>query len=409
MKACLIGKTLKHSFSKEIHEGLGTSYALREVAPNLLASFVKSKEFSFYNVTIPYKEEIMPFLDEIHSSAKAVGAVNTVVTKGGKIIGYNTDLYGMSRSFHKHGVCPAGKNVVILGSGGTSKTAQAYLKESGAKKITVVSRTGEWNYQNCQTLTDTQIIINTTPVGMFPNVTERIVNLDCFPALEFVFDAIYNPLKTTLLLQAEEKNIPYANGLEMLVYQAVGAEELWQDKPIDSALASNILSSLYREKANIVLIGMPSCGKTTLGKVIANRLNMPFVDFDEEIEQAEKMTIPQLFQSKGEEYFRQKESQITQYFGKENGRVLSVGGGTPTAKENRDALKRNGIVFYVQRDLDKLITSGRPLSQKEGVNALFEKRDAHYRAACDYVVENNATIDAAAEEIIKRYEENFSN
>ena len=409
MKACLIGKTLKHSFSKEIHEGLGTSYALREVAPNLLASFVKSKEFSFYNVTIPYKEEIMPFLDEIHSSAKAVGAVNTVVTKGEKTIGYNTDLYGMSRSFHKHGVCPAGKNVVILGSGGTSKTAQAYLKESGAKKITVVSRTGEWNYQNYQTLTDTQIIINTTPVGMFPNVTERIVNLDCFPALEFVFDAIYNPLKTTLLLQAEEKNIPYANGLEMLVYQAVGAEELWQDKPIDSALASNILSSLYREKANIVLIGMPSCGKTTLGKVIANRLNMPFVDFDEEIEQAEKMTIPQLFQSKGEEYFRQKESQITQYFGKENGRVLSVGGGTPTTKENRDALKRNGIVFYVQRDLDKLITSGRPLSQKEGVNALFEKRDAHYRAACDYVVENNATIDAAAEEIIKRYEENFSN
>ena len=154
---------------------------------------------------------------------------------------------------------------------------------------------------------------------------------------------------------------------------------------------------------------MPSCGKTTLGKVIANRLNMPFVDFDEEIEQAEKMTIPQLFQSKGEEYFRQKESQITQYFGKENGRVLSVGGGTPTTKENRDSLKRNGIIFYVQRDLDKLITSGRPLSQKEGVNALFEKRDAHYRVACDYVVENNATIDAAAEEIIKRYEENFSN
>ena len=407
MKACLIGKTLGHSFSKEIHNMLGISYELREISPEMLGAFVKSKEYSFYNVTIPYKEEVMTFLDEIHSSAKAVGAVNTVVTRNGKSIGYNTDLYGMSRSFQNNGVSPQGKNVVILGSGGTSKTAQAYLKESGAKKVTIISRAGEWNYQNYSALTDTQILINTTPVGMFPNVDNQPVNLDYFPNLEFVFDVIYNPLKTKLLLQAEEKKIPCACGMEMLVYQAVGAEELWQETPLDGTLTSKVLTNLYRQKKNLVFIGMPACGKTTLGKEVAKRLDMPFIDFDAEIEREAKMTIPELFRSRGEGAFRQIESEIAQRYGNGNGYVLSVGGGTPITKENRNALKRNGIVFYVQRDLDKLITEGRPLSQKEGVENLFQKRDAYYRAGCDFVVQNNTAIDTAVEDIITTYEKNI--
>ena len=409
MKACLIGKTLKHSFSKEIHTSLGVDYDLVELAEDEVESFVKGQTYSFYNVTIPYKETVIPFLDEIDASAKAVGAVNTVKTENGKTVGYNTDVVGMEYALNQGGAKISGANCVILGTGGTAKTARATLTMMGAKKITTVSRTGEFNYENYHLLTDTEVLINTTPVGMFPNVEARPVDLTKFPNLKFVFDAVYNPLKTELCLQAEALKIPARCGLAMLVYQAVRAEEIWQGKAFPIKRTQEIIANVFAQKKNITLIGMPASGKSTVGKRLADLLNKPFVDLDLEIERKEGVSIPEIFAEKGETCFRNVEAQLITEFGSRNGIVLSTGGGAPVREENRSTLRRNSFVVWLDRSIERLTTKGRPVSQREGVQSLYEKRAPIYQAVADAKVDNNGSVEETAKEIIRLYEENLGN
>ncbi len=406
MKACLIGKTLKHSFSKSIHENLGAEYDLVELSEDELEQFVVQKTYDCYNVTIPYKERIIPLLDELDDSAKEVGSVNTVRNFNGKLVGYNTDIDGMKYLFERSGVCLKDKNVVILGTGGTSKTAQALARREGAKSVTVVGRREKWNYQNISELCDTQILINTTPVGMYPDSGISPVDVGIFKSLEFVADVIYNPLKTQLIIDAKKREIPYSNGLSMLVYQAVRAEEIWRDMSFESR-TREVLANLNNEFCNIIFEGMPACGKSSIGRALSKKLNKEFVDLDEVIEKRLNKSIPQVFAEYGEEYFRSVESEIAKEYGKKNGLVIATGGGAPLRAENRDALCQNGFVVWLKRELSLLSSKSRPLSQKIGVEKLYDERREIYKAFADVEIENNSDIDTIADRIKRAYEESI--
>lgn len=406
MKACLIGKTLKHSFSKSIHESLGLEYDLVELSEDELAEFVAQRKYDNFNVTIPYKEKIMPLLDELDDSAYAVGSVNTVKNVNGRLIGYNTDIYGMKYLFEKSGVCLKDKNVVILGTGGTSKTAQALMNREGVKSVTVVGRRERWNYQNIGELKDTQILINTTPVGMYPDSGTSPVDVGIFKELEFVADVIYNPLRTQLIIDAEKMGIACSNGLSMLVYQAVRAEEIWLETSLNNR-TEKLLASINDKVFNIVLEGMPSSGKSSVGRALAKKLGKEFVDFDEVIENRLNKTIPQVFDEYGEEYFRDIESEVAKEYGKKNGLVIATGGGTPIREKNRDALTQNGFVVWLKRNISLLTSKSRPLSQKIGVEKLYDERKEIYKAFADVEIENVGDIDTVAEDIRRAYEESI--
>lgn len=406
MKATLIGKTLRHSFSAEIHRALGTEYDLTELDEAKLDAFMKNPPVDCFNVTIPYKETVMPYLDELDESAKIVGCVNTVKIENGKKIGYNTDIDGMAYLFARAGVTLKNKTVTILGSGGTSKTARALAKREGAKKVCLVSRKGEYNYDNIATLTDTEILINTTPVGMFPNDGISAVDPAIFPSLEFVADPVYNPLRTYITEQARKIGVKVSCGLSMLVYQAIKAEEIWTDKSIAADVTEKIVSELAAQKDNIVLIGMPSCGKTTIGRLVAGKTGKAFVDLDEEIEKREGRTVPEIFGESGEAYFREVESAVAREVLSRGGQVVATGGGTPIAEKNRYEIRKNGFVVYLTRPLDRLETDGRPVSESEGVERIFSERDGIYKSVSDAVVKNETSAEKAAEEIVKSYEKN---
>lgn len=404
MKACLIGKTLKHSFSKSIHESLGLEYDLVELNEDELERFVTQREYDCYNVTIPYKEKVIPYLDRLDDTAKEVGSVNTVCKVDGKLVGYNTDIDGMKYMFESAGVCLKDKNVVILGTGGTSKTAQALMKKEEAKSVIVVGRREKWNYQNIAELKDTQILVNTTPVGMYPDTGVSVVDISIFKRLEFVADVIYNPLKTRLTLDAKKLGIPSVNGLSMLVYQAVRAEEIWTGKSYENKVKSAI-GNLENEFCNVILVGMPSCGKSSVGRAVAKLLNKEFVDLDTVIENRLNMQIPQVFEKYGEEYFRNIESEVTKEYGKHGGLVIATGGGTPMREENRDALAQNGFVVWLKRDISLLTSKSRPVSQKVGVERLYEERKYTYKAFADMEIKNDCDIRTVAENIVRAYEE----
>lgn len=406
MKATLIGKTLRHSFSAEIHRALGTEYDLTELDEAKLDAFMKNPPVDCFNVTIPYKETVMPYLDELDESAKIVGCVNTVKIENGKKIGYNTDIDGMAYLFSRAGVTLKNKTVTILGSGGTSKTARALAKREGAKKVYLVSRKGEYNYDNIATLTDTEILINTTPVGMFPNDGASAVDPAIFPSLEFVADPVYNPLRTYITEQARKIGVKASCGLSMLVYQAIKAEEIWTDKSIAADVTEKIVSELAAQKENIVLVGMPSCGKTTIGRLVAEKTGKAFVDLDEEIEKREGRTVPEIFGESGEKYFREVESAVAREVLSRGGQVVATGGGTPIAEKNRYEIRKNGFVVYLTRPLDRLETDGRPVSESEGVKRIFSERDGIYKSVSDAVVKNETSAEKAAEEIVKSYEKN---
>lgn len=296
----LIGKTLKHSYSKIIHGELGNyDYDLYEIAPENLKEFVLSGKLKGYNVTIPYKKDIIPYLDEVDELALKIGAVNTVVEKDGKRYGFNTDFLGMKYMLSRAGITLKDKVVMLLGSGGTSNTANAVVLSDGAKEVIKVSRTGEVNYQNCFERKDVEVIINTTPVGMFPNNYESPLSISGFPNLIGVADVIYNPNLTALTAQAKERGIKYANGLPMLVAQAKYAMELFLDKTVSDSVIEKVLSKLEKETLNIVLIGMPGSGKTTVGKALAELLGREFIDTDLEIEKRENRDIPLIFKENG--------------------------------------------------------------------------------------------------------------
>lgn len=402
----LIGKTLKHSYSKIIHQKFNKyDYELIELAPEELKAFVEKRELKGYNVTIPYKKDVMPYLDEISPEAKAIGAVNTVVKKGDKLYGYNTDFKGIVYMLDRAGISIKDKRVMILGTGGTSNTSIAVCKHLGAKEISVVSRTGEINYQNCYNQKDVEIIVNTTPVGMFPNTDFSPIDLVKFPKLEGVVDVIYNPAKTKLLYQAEALKIKSTNGLPMLVAQAKYAMEHFLGQEFDDQIIEEVIKQLDFEMQNVVLIGMPSSGKSTIGKKVAEILKREFIDIDQEIERAENKTIPEIFNEKGEEYFRKVEKQITLSTCSLSGKVISTGGGVVKDKDNLFSLKQNGKVILIERDLNKLLTDGRPLSKdKESIRLLYEERKGLYDAFKDAKIQNDGDIDDAVKGVITAYE-----
>ena len=420
MKYGLIGEHLTHSFSKEIHEKIaGYNYELKELKKEELESFIKSKSFSAINVTIPYKEAVIELVDSISEKAREIGAVNTIVNKDGKLCGYNTDFYGMRSMIKKSGIILTGKKVLILGTGGTSKTAFSVAKDLGAKTILKVSRSEKSDSLEVVSYAtayaehkDADIIINTTPCGMYPNVYDTPIDINRFKNLSSVVDVIYNPLSTLLIQNAKEMDIPCVSGLYMLVAQAVYACELFLDKSFEESLIDDVYREILASKKNIVLIGMPSSGKTTIGKLVAEKLSREFIDTDDEITKKENKEISLIFEESGEEYFRNLETEIVKNISTLTGKVISTGGGAVLKSENLEALRLNSEIFLLDRDISFLLpTSDRPLANsKEKIQALYSERMPIYKAAADKVIKVKTDAIKAADEIIKvgNYYENKS-
>ena len=402
MEYGLLGEKLGHSFSPQIHRDLaGYDYQLLPTPPEAVEDLFARRAFQGLNVTIPYKRMVMPLCDEIDPRAAAIGAVNTVVNRNGRLTGYNTDIDGFLYMARRAGVDMAGKKVVILGSGGTSRTARAAAGELGAREIVTVSRHGEDNYQNLSRHADAQVLVNTTPVGMYPNWGQSPVSLESFPALEGVLDVVYNPLRTALLLQAEERGLPCSCGLPMLVAQAKRAAELFTGQNIDDSRAEAVLHGLRGQLTNIVLIGMPGCGKTTVGRALAEKLGRTFVDLDEEIVRRAGMPILEIFAREGEVGFRERESVLVREFGERTGLVVSTGGGVVTRRENYIPLKQNGLLLHLRRDPAALPTDGRPLSQATAPEELWRRRAPLYAAFADGEIDNNGPLAGTLEQIEK--------
>ena len=417
MRVGLIGDPLGHSFSPRLHAAFGTAdYELHPIPAEALPAFFRERAFEGVNVTIPHKIAVIPLLDELHPSAEECGAVNTVVNRGGKLTGYNTDIFGMSFALAHAGISLSGRHVVILGSGGTSHTARALAKREGAASVTVVSRSGEVNYSNISELVETEIVINTTPVGMFPHADASPVDLTIFPRLRGVFDAVFNPLRTRLIEQAENLGVPVASGLLMLTAQAKAASILFrggdysEPSPASEVGAEilNVWREVTAELTNIVLIGMPSSGKTTVGTLLAERLRRPLIDTDAETERRTGKTVPELFAEGGEENFRKEERLTVSECARGTGVIIATGGGAPMFPENRAALAGNGFVVLILRDTEKLDTTGRPLSRDlDTLKAMYKVRMPVYKAFADAEAVNNDTPSACAEFILEKFYENF--
>lgn len=401
----LLGEHLPHSFSPQIHLALGNhDYNLFEVAPENLEAFMKEHNFKGINVTIPYKKAVIPYLDVVSPEAQKIGAVNTITVRDGKLYGDNTDYFGFVYMLEKSGISVKGKKTVVLGGGGASATVQAVLHDFGAKEVIVVDLNTENNYQNLYLHYDGEIIVNTTPVGMYPNNLKSLVNLDDFKNLSGVLDVVYNPLKTKLILDAEERNIPCSAGLSMLVAQAKKAHEIFFDTKIETSVCEKIENILKKQMCNIVLIGMAGCGKSTIGKVLAEKLNKELVDTDQMIENVENMPIPEIIEKFGEVHFRNCENAAVILAGREKECIIATGGGVITRLENYNPLKQNGIIVFINRDAELLPTNGRPLSQMHGVKALYEKRMPLYRQFADIEIDGNGTVEEVADRIIKEIE-----
>ena len=390
MQYGLIGCPLGHSFSKEIHESLKRyPYELKELQPDELETFLHHGDFAGINVTIPYKQAVIPYLDGISDRAKAIGAVNTVIRRNGRLYGDNTDFDGMRLALTKAGILLRGKKVLILGTGGTSRTAFSVAKSLGAKEIRRVSRSGKdgaLTYEQAYARhADAGVIINTTPCGMYPDEDGCPVDPDRFPELSGVFDAVYRPLRTRLTEKAREKGIPADTGLYMLVAQALRSAELFTGEAFPASVISEIHAKVLKEKRNLVLIGMPGVGKTRVGTRLSELLRKPFYDSDRVITARIGMPIAEYFAANGEEAFRRIESAVLRELSRENGIVLSTGGGAVLKEENIRALRANGLLLFLDRPVDELKTSAdRPLSSDpEKVRKLFEVRYPLYLAACD--------------------------
>ncbi len=401
MRYALIGKTLVHSLSKEIHGRMGLSYDLVELREEEVADFVENNDYDGYNVTIPYKETVAKLVVIEDDLTASLGVVNTVVKRDGVSYGYNTDVLGMEYSFAKNGVDVSGKNVLVLGSGGTSKTATALCNKKGAKKISVCSRKGEINYSNVYELcADTEIIINCTPIGTYPDVEGRIIEVGRFAKLLFAYDCVYNPDRTNLILDAEENGIKGTNGLPMLVAQGLKAEELWLNKRIDEDVYDEMIEAIRTRSLNIVLVGMPGCGKSSVGKELALVMGREFYDGDTII--ADRYGSPSdIITQKGEGYFRNLEREVYRELSEKRGVIIATGGGSVTVDEVVRNLKRTGKIVFIDTPTDILATDGRPLSQSIGVDTLYTKRLPLYNKAMDYRVVNDHTesILALAKEI----------
>ena len=411
MKYGLIGEKLGHSFSKEVHNKLfDYDYELKEIPEDELDLFLKQRAFKAINVTIPYKEKVIPYLDFISDIAKEIGAVNTVVNKNGKLYGYNTDFLGLKSLIQKSGISLNNKKVLILGSGGTSKTAFAVANSLGAKEVLQVSRNKKDGFITYEDIyinhTDAQILINTTPCGMYPNIDVSPLDISAFERLEGLVDAIYNPLRSKLVCDAQKRGIKAVGGLYMLISQAVFAAEKFLDTNIEPQKTDAVYKSILNQKQNIVLVGMPGSGKTTVGKLLAKKLQLEFLDTDDLI--TEKYgNITDIFKTKGEAVFRDYESEVIKEVSAVGGRVIATGGGAVLRAQNTDLLKRNGRIYFLDRPLESICaTPDRPLSSnREDLEKRFNERYDIYRNCAErHIISDGTetdTVNAVLEDILK--------
>ena len=407
MKVGLIGEKLGHSFSKPIHEQIADyTYDIMPISREEFPLFMENKAFDAINVTIPYKEMVIPYCDFVDSKVTEIGAVNAIKKVDGKLYATNTDFDGLKWMIENH-FDLNGKIVAVCGSGGTSKTAFAVCKALGAKEIVRVARgdkgDGYINYETLKDRKDVHIILNTTSVGMYPDIMSAVVDLEDFPVCQGVIDVVYNPLTTSLCWQAKQKKIPYICGLEMLVGQAVAAVEFFTGKAVGRSVIAQITAKLYHEKRNVVLIGMPGCGKTTVGRRMAERLGLNFVDVDAKIEEAAGKKIPQIFEECGEEGFRKAETEICLELAKLNHTVISCGGGVIKNAVNMQALSLNALVVYIKRNTNKLAAGGnRPLSKdRRAIEELAKQRLPLYEKYSDVSIENNGYFGYAVDRLVE--------
>ncbi len=406
MQYGLIGEKLGHSYSKEIHEFLCSyNYELCEISTDNLKGFIEKRDFRAINVTIPYKQSVMPYLDYIAEDALQIGAVNTVLNNGGKLYGYNTDCYGLTALIKRVGIDIKGKKVLILGSGGTSKTANFVVRQLGASEVITVSRSpseGMASYDDAYEIhRDAQIIINTTPCGMYPQSNACPIVLEKFAHLEGVVDVIYNPLETMLVQSAKRRGITATGGLYMLVAQAAKAAEYFTDTKISADNIEKVYRKIFSDKRNVVLIGMPGSGKTTIGKILAKMLGRQFIDTDALIETEEKCAIKEIFGRVGENGFRDIESRVIENVSKKSGAVIATGGGAVLRDENVRLLKGNSVVYFIDRPIEDIVaTPDRPLSSnREDLEKRYRERYPIYCAAADKKIDNLRDASAAADAI----------
>ena len=395
---CLIGKRLNYSYSKIVHNKLGYDYDLKEIKEEELDAFMRDCPYKAFNVTIPYKKAVIPYLSSMSEEAKTLGVVNLVMKEKGKLVGYNMDIRGMEYALSKTGVSLAGKKVLILGSGNTARTAEYLAEENGAREIVKISRGGEDNYTNLDRHKDAAYIINTTPVGTYPANEDTLIDLSIFPILEGVQEVIYNPFKTRLALQAESLSLPVATGLDMLVGQAAYTAEKFHGVLPPREEIDRIVKEILAEDRNIVLVGMPSCGKTTIGRGLAAKLGRRFIDTDTEIVK-EHGEIPVIFAEEGEEAFRRYESEVLARVTKEHGQIIATGGGAVERERNRLNMRQNGVVVYIKRPLELLSDEGRPLSKGGRIQSLYDRRAPLYEGVSDVVVTNEGKPEEAVERI----------
>ena len=408
MEYGLIGEKLPHSFSKEIHEKLaGYDYQLKELTPAQLPAFLEKRDFKGINVTIPYKQAVIPYLDELDPKAAAIGAVNTIVNRDGKLYGYNTDYDGMVALIRHAGLSLEGKTVLILGTGGTSKTAMAVAKDLGAASVQRVSRTGREgaiSYEEAQRL-PVQILINTTPSGMYPNPDGQPMDLSRFGWLEGVLDAVYNPLRTRLVLQARDNGARAQSGLYMLVAQAAAASELFLGESLPQGTLGRVYRTIHGEKQNIVLTGMPGSGKSTVGRILAREMGREFVDTDTEVIRLAKKPIADIFAQRGESGFRELESQVIEQLSQRTGLVIATGGGAILRAENVRRLRQNGRIYFLDRPLEDIKPSDdRPLSRdREALEKRYAERYPRYVAAADTGIPVRGDADSVAQAIREEF------
>lgn len=407
MRAGLLGRRLGHSFSPRIHSFFGDySYELFEVEPEQLCAFMRSSRFDALNVTIPYKRDVIPFCAELSPAAAAIGSVNTIVRRpDGSLFGDNSDAAGFRAMLHRLDCDPAGRKALVLGSGGASLTACHVLRALGAREVIVVSRSGENNYENLSRHADADILVNATPVGMYPRNGESAVQLDRLPHLSCVLDLIYNPARTRLILDAQARGIPCLSGLTMLVEQARAAAERFLNCSIDPRRSAAVLRALEGETQNIILIGMPGSGKSTVGRILSEMTGRPLADADCALEERLGMSIPEYFSTHSEAQFRAEETAVLAELGKQSGQIIATGGGCVTRPENRDLLRQNGVLFFLERELSLLPTDGRPISQANPLKQLYETRLPLYRAFADATIENSGAPEETAARILEVFHE----
>lgn len=400
MRCGLLGEHLTHSYSPQIHALLGDySYELFEVAPEKLGEFLQAGEFDGLNVTIPYKRAVIPYCAELSAAAREMGSVNTLLRRpDGTLYGDNTDLDGFRWLLARGGGIRPGEKTLVLGTGGASQTVQAVLRAAGAE-VAVLSRRGESNYATLPRHADARLVVNATPVGMYPNNGARLIDLAQLPQCRCVLDLIYNPARTRLLLDAAARGIRCENGLSMLVAQAKRTAELFTGRDIPDAACTDILRRMEAQMHNLILVGMPGSGKTTVGSLLAASLGRPFYDADGEIEKKLGCSIPAFFAQRGEAAFRAVETEVLAELGKRSGCVIATGGGCVTRGENYDLLHQNGEIIWLRRSLTELPVEGRPVSQSRSLPELYREREPAYRRFADFCVENEATPEAAVEKI----------